>query len=69
MAKKKTEGVKSDGYPVYLTINATNNPALVGYAIKTAMEEAAEYKQSLYLTVNAGNPPNPPQCPPGMICQ
>ena len=59
----------SDYLPVYLTINASNNPALVGYAVQTAMKEAYEYKQLLYLTINSGNPPNPPLCPPGFSCQ
>ena len=54
--------------PVYVTINASNNPALVGYAIQQAMKEAYEYKQLLYITVNSGQPPVPPVCPPGMNC-
>lgn len=66
---KQEKTVKQDEYsPVYVTINASNNPILVGYAIKTAMDEAREYNQLLYLTVNSGNPPNPPICPPGFEC-
>lgn len=68
MSKKKgkTATAKKDDYsPVYITLNASNNPALVGYMVKKVMEEAAEYKVLAYLTVNSGNPPVPPQCPPG----
>lgn len=53
--------------PVYLTVNASNNPALVGYTIEKSFAEAAEYKLLLYLTINSGNPP-PPICPPGFDC-
>lgn len=67
MSKKKGKTAKptSEYLPVYLTVNASNNPALIGYAISKAMEEAHEYKQLLYVTVNSGNPPVPPICPPG----
>lgn len=51
-------------YPVYITINASNNAALVNEVIETAIEEAAEYGSVLYVTVNSGQP-KPPPCPPG----
>lgn len=63
--KAKTDSHKSDYSPVYITLNASNNPALVGYVIKKTMEEASEYKVLSYLTINSGNPPKPPNCPPG----
>lgn len=66
---KKPEATEGTEYhPVYMTLNASNNPALVGYAIEKAFKEASEYKILLYLTVNSGNPPTPPICPPGMNC-
>ena len=71
--KEKTDEVEvtesSDYSPVYITLNASNNPALVGYVLHKTMQEAGEYKVLAYLTINAGNPPNPPICPPGMACQ
>jgi len=72
MAKKeKTESQETENpsySPVYITLNATNNPYLVGYTIEKAFEEASEYNSPVYLTINSGNPPNPPICPPGMVC-
>ncbi len=53
------------GQPIYMTVNASNNSELVKQAIETAIEEAAEYKSVLYLTVNSGTPPDVPPIPPG----
>ncbi len=51
------------GQPIYMTVNASNNSELVKIAIETAIEEAAEYKSVLYLTVNSGSPSQPPPPP------
>jgi len=48
-----------------MTVNASNNYYLAAGLVEKAIEEAAEYKSVLYLTVNSGNPPFPPVCPPG----
>lgn len=73
MAKKKVTAKPKAGHtgsgdygsPIYMTINASNNYYLAAGLVAKAVEEAAEYKSVLYLTVNSGNPPFPPVCPPG----
>lgn len=65
--KGKTAKVTKVYPPVYLTINASNNGALINDVIETAIEEAAEYGSVLYVTVNSGSP-KPPPCPPGQNC-
>lgn len=61
--KGKTEKVTKVYPPVYLTINASNNGALINEVIETAIEEAAEYGSVLYVTVNSGSPSQPPPPP------
>lgn len=65
--KKATKKKVANYPPVYLTINASNNAALVNEVIETAIEEANEYGSVLYVTVNSGQP-LPPPCPPGKNC-
>lgn len=72
MAKKKkgktanTQQEESGefGYPVYLTINTSRIDRNTTLYTEEVMEYANEQKSVLYLTVNSGQPPFPPPCPP-----
>lgn len=50
--------------PIYLVLNG-NNITVNNYYLNTAIEQAQEYGVPLYVTSNAGQPGNPPPCPPG----
>lgn len=76
MSKKKektasTKAVQKDGdnpvYGIYLTLNGNNSLPNLCY-LRQCLEHANEYGVSLYVNGNAGNPPNPPKCPPGWPC-
>lgn len=64
-AKKKEaqKGGGKYGTPIYLVINTSSVTAGIKACVECAIEEANEYKSTLYLTINSGNPP-PPPCPP-----
>lgn len=49
--------------PIYLVLNG-NNITVNNYYLNTAIEQAQEYGVPLYVTSNAGQPGNPPPCPP-----
>lgn len=76
MKKKKgktvsTKGVQEESgsptYGIYLTLNGNNSLPNLAY-LRQCLEFIEEYKVSLYVNGNAGNPPNPPSCPPGWPC-
>lgn len=49
--------------PIYLVLNG-NNVIVNNYYLRTAIAEAHEYGQPLYVTANAGKPQDPNPCPP-----
>lgn len=63
---KEAEAEEAGSYsPIYLVLNG-NNITVNNYYLRTAIEEAHEYGVPLYVTSNAGAPPDPPPCVPGM---
>lgn len=52
------------GAPIYLTINTSNINRDTTEYTHEVMEYANEQKSTLYLTVNSGQPPQNPPCPP-----
>lgn len=53
------------GYPIYLTINTSRITRDTTEYTAEVMEYANAQKSVLYLTVNSGQPPQNPPCPPG----
>lgn len=69
-SQDQTVNTNTNYSPVYVTLNASNNPYLVAMVLEKTIEEASEYPGVItYLTINSGNPPQPPICPPGQHCQ
>lgn len=64
VSTKEAPEVASNYAPIYLVLNG-NNIQINNYYLRTAIEEAHEYGQPLYVTSNAGSPKDPPICPPG----
>jgi hypothetical protein len=61
---KAGAGATTNYRAIYLSLNG-NNWGVNNTYLVTCIHEANEYNIPLYVNGNAGNPPQPPPCPPG----